>query len=101
MRTVSSGSGMAGGTPAAALTGSRAQPAAAPFGLVISYGAPGYGGVTAGTGSKRLGWPPTPVTGEYWILKSNGEVAAYNAPWYESLNGAIPAGQSVMAIASQ
>jgi hypothetical protein len=26
-------------------------------------------------------------TGGYWILKSNGGVANYNAPWYGSLAG--------------
>ena len=41
------------------------------------------------------------LAGGYWILKSNGGVGNYNAPWYGSLNGAIPAGQSVSALASE
>jgi hypothetical protein len=48
-----------------------------------------------------LGLAADPVTGGYWILKSNGGVANYNAPWYGSLNGTIPAGQSVTAIAGE
>jgi len=32
------------------------------------------------------------ATGGYWILKSNGGVASYNAPWYGSLAGQIASG---------
>ena len=41
-----------------------------------------------------------PVTGGYWILKSNGGVDNYCAPWYGSLAGRVPAGQAVTAIAA-
>ena len=67
------------------------------------FGAPGYGSA-AGTlpaGVRAVGLAADPVTGGYWILKSNGGVGNYNAPWYGSLNGAIPAGQSVTALASE
>jgi len=30
------------------------------------------------------------ATGGYRMLKSNGGVANYNAPWYGSLNGGYP-----------
>jgi hypothetical protein len=42
-----------------------------------------------------------PVTGGYWILKSNGGVDAFNAPWRGSLGGQVPAGQSVTGIAGE
>ncbi len=41
------------------------------------------------------------ATGGYWILKSNGSVDSFNAPWYGSLNGKLAAGQAVTAIAGQ
>ena len=37
----------------------------------------------------------------YWVLKSNGGVDNYHAPWYVSLSGAIPAGQRVTVIAGE
>ena len=39
------------------------------------------------------------VTGGYWILKSDGGVDAFHAPWSGSLRGQLPAGQSVTGIA--
>jgi hypothetical protein len=33
-------------------------------------------------------------------VKSNGGVANYNAPWYGSLTGEVPAGQAVAGIAA-
>ena len=62
-----------------------------------NYGTPTYGsdighlpaGVTAaGIAADR-------ATGGYWILKSNGGVDAFNAPWYRSLAWHVPAGQSM------
>ena len=51
--------------------------------------------------AKAVGVAVDPKTGGYWILKSNGGVATYNhAPWYGSLTGKVPAGQSVTAIAA-
>ncbi len=69
-------------------------------GGVYSYGAPGYGGVTVGTGMKAAGLAADRATGGYWILRSNGGVSNINAPWYGSLNGKIPAGQTVTGIAA-
>ena len=43
----------------------------------------------------------TPATGGYWILKSNGGVDAFAAPWYGSMAGQIPVGQSVTGIAAE
>ena len=68
-----------------------------------NYGAPWYGsdayklpaGVTA------AGIAADPVTGGYWILKSNGGVDAFNAPWYGSLAWHVPAGQSVTGITGE
>jgi hypothetical protein len=42
-----------------------------------------------------------PATGGYWILKSNGGVDAFNAPWYRSLAWHVPAGQSVTGITGE
>ena len=39
--------------------------------------------------------------GGYWIVKSNGGVDAFNAPWYGSLAWHVPAGQSVTRIAGE
>jgi hypothetical protein len=59
------------------------------------------------------GWPGRPAgvtaagiaadlkTGGYWIGKSNGGVDAFAAPWYGSLAGYVPAGQSVTGIAGE
>jgi hypothetical protein len=41
------------------------------------------------------------ATGGYWIVKSNGGVDAFNAPWYGSLAWHVPAGQSVTRIAGE
>ena len=41
------------------------------------------------------------ATGGYWILKSNGGVDAFNAPWYGSLAWHVPAGQSVTGITGE
>ena len=49
---------------------------------------------------KAVGIAVDPATGGYWILKSNGGVANYNAPWYGSLTGKVPAGQAVTGIAA-
>jgi hypothetical protein len=40
-------------------------------------------------------------TGGYWIGKSNSGVDAFAAPWYGSLAGHVPAGQSVTGIAGE
>ena len=40
-----------------------------------------------------------PATGGYWIVKSDGGVDAFNAPWHGSIRGQIPAGQAVTGIA--
>jgi peptidoglycan/xylan/chitin deacetylase (PgdA/CDA1 family) len=69
-------------------------------GGVHSFGAPGYGGITAGTGVKAIGMAADRATGGYWILRSNGGVSNIHAPWHGSLAGKIPAGQAVTAIAA-
>ena len=69
-------------------------------GGVSSFGAPGYGGVAAGTGVTATGLAANPAAGGYWILRSNGGVSNIHAPWYGSLAGKIPAGQAVTAIAA-
>jgi peptidoglycan/xylan/chitin deacetylase (PgdA/CDA1 family) len=40
------------------------------------------------------------ATGGYWILKSNGGVANFHAPWNGSLLGKVPAGSVATAIAT-
>jgi|GEM_PF-5311475 len=35
------------------------------------------------------------------MLKSGRGVASHNAPWHGSLNGGIPAGQAITAIAGE
>ena len=61
----------------------------------------GYGSAAGTLGSLRaVGIAADRATGGYWILKSNGGVANYNAPWYGSLNGKVPAGQAVTGIAA-
>jgi hypothetical protein len=45
-------------------------------------------------GVRTAGLAAGPVTGGYWVLKSNGGVDNYNASAYGSLNDAIPAGQT-------
>ena len=42
-----------------------------------------------------------PVTGGYWIAKSDGGVDTFAAPWYGSMAGQVPAGQSVTGIAGE
>ena len=42
-----------------------------------------------------------PKTGGYWIVKSNGGVDAFIAPWYGWLAWHVPAGQSVTGIAGE
>ena len=43
-----------------------------------------------------------PKTGGYWILKSDGGVDGFAAPWYGSLAGHIPAaGQAVTGITGE
>jgi peptidoglycan/xylan/chitin deacetylase (PgdA/CDA1 family) len=69
-------------------------------GTVSSFGAPNYGGVTAGTGVTAVALAADRATGGYWILRSNGGVSNLQAPWYGSLAGKIPAGQTVTAIAA-
>jgi hypothetical protein len=52
-------------------------------------------------GVTPVGVAADPATGGYWILKSNGGVANFNAPWHGSLTGKLAAGQTVTAIAGQ
>lgn len=52
-------------------------------------------------GVRAVGLTTDPVTGGYWIAKSNGGVDAFSAPWYGSMAGQIPAGQTVTGIAGE
>jgi len=36
---------------------------------------------------RAVGLAADPATGGYWILKSNGGVDAFSAPWYGSMAG--------------
>jgi hypothetical protein len=56
-------------------------------------------GRTLGT-LKAVGIAVDAITGGYWILKSNGGMANCNAPWYGSLTGKVPEGQTVTGIAA-
>ena len=84
-------SGYAGLGPASASTGSatsQSQPqrdsAAQALGKAI----------------RAVGIAADPVTGGYWILKSNGGVDSFHVPWRGSLAGRVPRGTSVIGIAS-
>jgi peptidoglycan/xylan/chitin deacetylase (PgdA/CDA1 family) len=51
-------------------------------------------------GTTAIGVAVDPATGGYWILKSNGGVAAFHAPWRGSLTGKVSRGSGVTAIAA-
>jgi peptidoglycan/xylan/chitin deacetylase (PgdA/CDA1 family) len=51
-------------------------------------------------GTTAIGLAVDSATGGYWILKSNGGVANFHAPWHGSLEGHVPAGSAVTAIAA-
>jgi peptidoglycan/xylan/chitin deacetylase (PgdA/CDA1 family) len=51
-------------------------------------------------GVRAVGLAADPATGGYWILKSNGGLDNFHAPWHGSLHGKIPAGATVTAIAA-
>ena len=48
-----------------------------------------------------VGLAADPITAGYWIRKSNGVVDNFNAPWYGSMRGQVPAGQAVTGIAAE
>jgi hypothetical protein len=50
---------------------------------------------------RAAGLAADPATGGYWILKSDGGVDAFSAPWYGSMRGQLPAGQAVTGIAGE
>ncbi len=52
-------------------------------------------------GARAVAIAADPVTGGYWVLRTDGGVSNFNAPWYGSLAGKIPAGQAVTAIACE
>jgi hypothetical protein len=52
-------------------------------------------------GVTAVGITADPATGGYWILKSNGGVNEFNAPWYGSLSNKVPAGTTVTGIAAE
>jgi peptidoglycan/xylan/chitin deacetylase (PgdA/CDA1 family) len=69
--------------------------------LVNGSGAPGSRPAQRiGHGITAIGLASDPVTGGYWILKSNGGVVGFHAPWRGSMAYKLPAGVSVTAIAS-
>jgi peptidoglycan/xylan/chitin deacetylase (PgdA/CDA1 family) len=51
-------------------------------------------------GTTAIGVAVDRATGGYWILKSNGGVASFHAPWHGSLSGRVPAGSVVTSIAA-
>jgi peptidoglycan/xylan/chitin deacetylase (PgdA/CDA1 family) len=51
-------------------------------------------------GTTAIGIAADSKTGGYWILKSNGGVANFHAPRHGSLEGNVPAGSVVTAIAA-
>jgi peptidoglycan/xylan/chitin deacetylase (PgdA/CDA1 family) len=71
-------------------------------GLVSSFGSTSFGsdGGKLRAGVKAVGLAGDPATGGYWILKSTGGVHSFHAPWRGSLTGKIPAGATVIAIAT-
>jgi peptidoglycan/xylan/chitin deacetylase (PgdA/CDA1 family) len=84
---------------ASALLAPGAQATAAglpgPVGPVGSVAPRTDGGLPPGT--TAIGIALDRATGGYWILKTNGGVANFHAPWYGSLEGKVPHG-SVRAI---
>jgi peptidoglycan/xylan/chitin deacetylase (PgdA/CDA1 family) len=90
-----------------ALRACRATWPLAVFGLAASLLAPGAqaapvgpgtgGGLAPGT--TAIGIALDRASGGYWILKTNGGVASFHAPWYGSLKGKVAHG-SVRAIAA-
>lgn len=51
-------------------------------------------------GTTAIGLACDSATGGYWILKSNGGVVSFHAPWHGSLLGKVPAGAVATAIAA-
>ncbi|HWF81896.1 MAG TPA: polysaccharide deacetylase family protein, partial [Streptosporangiaceae bacterium] len=51
-------------------------------------------------GTTAIGLASDSATGGYWILKSNGGVRNFHAPWHGSLLGKVPAGSVATAIAA-
>jgi hypothetical protein len=51
-------------------------------------------------GTTAIGIAADSETGGYWILKSNGGVANFHAPWHGSLESKVPAGSEATAIAA-
>jgi hypothetical protein len=56
--------------------------------------------LVAGKGVTAVGLAPDPDTVGYWILKSNGGIGAYEAPWQGFLAGKLSRGESVTGIAA-
>ena len=48
-----------------------------------------------------VGLAADPATGGYWILKSNGGIDGFGAPWHGSLHGTLAPGTAVTGIAGQ
>ena len=55
----------------------------------------------APAGVTPVGLTAAPATGGYWILKSNGGIDGFGAPWHGSLTGTLPPGATVTGIAGQ
>lgn len=73
-------------------------------GTVTAYGAPGHGSATdLPTGVFASGITADPATGGYWVVASNGQVFAFDAPWFgQALNpsggwGQFPAATAIAA----
>jgi peptidoglycan/xylan/chitin deacetylase (PgdA/CDA1 family) len=67
-------------------------------GKVHGYGAPAAG--PAAAGAAAIGLVTDPDTGGYWLLKADGGVVAYRAPYYGDLSGKLTGNVRPVAIAA-
>jgi peptidoglycan/xylan/chitin deacetylase (PgdA/CDA1 family) len=77
-------------------------PAAAVLAIGLLTGSAALNPAFASTGGpiRAVGIAADSATGGYWILKSNGGVDSFHAPWRGSLAGRVPRGSSVTGIAA-
>lgn len=68
-------------------------------GGLSAFGAAGYGQAATGqTVPRAVSVATDPDTGGYWVLRADGSVLNYHAPWHGSPRGRVPPRQSVTAI---
>jgi hypothetical protein len=70
-------------------------------GGIFSFNAPYQGSTGAMTLNKprSWGWPPTPVTGGYWLVASDGGIFTFNAP-YDGSDRGHPLDQPIVGMAA-